>query len=288
MSGKKKNGVFSKFIDWITLSVMSLFSGKLKKSMIAEQYEINKEEWKRLSPGLAASGGFIEKQSELSGIKYGTNKGRIGKKLFDGREMNGSDNTCEVIAVYNAMQYIFRAETVGDAKNEMSADAAGTASVNATVKLPGLPELLRSFSKKGIAYKGMFGTNPRALKKYLREKGYTVEELKASKINQKNCESFEKEYSVFVFTTFNKGQNPFSMVHTMCITAEDQSDSSVKAGTTDNSDASAVDEASKKGILKYQIHNDYEGSKCYDSLYEAVMGYNEGKGHPLYLLAVKK
>ena len=262
----RKNGFFSNLIDRVTLAVMSLFSGKLKKSLIAEQYSVNKEAWRDYISDKKIR--FIEDQSSLTAFRYGTNKGRIGRKLFDGKEMTGADNTCEVIAVYNVLQYL-------NGGNSKKNDNTG-ASVE-------FPELLRAFSKKGIAYKGMFGTNPRALKKYFKEKGYEVEELKASKISPINCERFEKEYRVFVLTTFNKGQNPFSMVHTMCITAGGAEDCDVRTG-----DKTVRDSAELKNTVKYRLHNDYEGSKLYDSLYDAVTGYNDGKGHPVYLLAVRE
>ena len=289
----KKKGFFANFIDKATLSVMSICSGRLSKEMVEEQYAVNKEAWKAyLEAGQSASakmdgkggspradgkgesqktddnvasqktvgtGGqvcalrLIEDQSALTSFRYGTNKGRIGKKLFNGKEMTGADNTCEVIAVYNAMTYL-----------AMQSDDAQAAGGHGSAKtLPGLPELIRSFSKKGIAYRGMFGTNPKAMKEYLVKRGYTVEELCASKLSRKNCEKAEKNYRAFILTTFNEGQNPFSMVHTMCVTKNVSS-----AGTV------------------FQLHNDYEGSKEYASLYEAAIGYNNGKGHPITLLCV--
>ncbi|MBR1675425.1 MAG: hypothetical protein IJ703_10790 [Eubacterium sp.] len=253
---EKKNGIFSGLFDRITLRVFAIFSGKLKKSLITEQYEKNREAWKKFKPTLEETGGFIEKQSEMKNFAYGTNKGFVGKKLFDGREMNGSDNTCEVIAVYNVTNYL-------------GVSTRGTS-------IADIPLLIRSFSHKGVAYKGMFGTNPKALKRYLKEKRYTVEDLKGSKINKANCDKLEKKYRAFIFSAFNKGQNPFSMIHTMCITVCD--------GESGGSDQ--LDGADETGSKQYQIHNDYEGSKCYNSLYEAVTGYNDGEGHPVYLIAV--
>jgi len=241
---KKRLG--SRLVDRISLFVLSVFQGHLKKGLIEEQYRINKKAWKDYSDkflGDGADGIYIEKQSEMKAFRYGTNKGRVGRKLFNGKEMTGADNTCEVIAVHNLMRSLGR----------------GSDSV------PDFPELLRHFSKKGIAFRGMFGTNPGAMKRFLTGMGYTVEKLSSPGKNSEKCDELEKDYDAFILTTFNEGQNPFSMVHTMCITKEEGEN--------------------ERKI--FRIHNDYQGSRSYDSLYKAAVGYNDGKGHPIVIYAVR-
>ena len=95
--------------------------------------------------------------------------------------------------------------------------------------------------------------------------GYTVEKLSSLGKNSEKCDELEKDYDAFILTTFNEGQNPFSMVHTMCITKEEGEN--------------------ERKI--FRIHNDYEGSRSYDSLYKAAVGYNDGKGHPIVIYAVR-
>ncbi|MCR5149018.1 MAG: hypothetical protein K6C35_08660 [Eubacterium sp.] len=282
---------FSNLIDRASLLVMSLFSGKLKKEMLAEQHRINKAAWREYLKKLKETGGFIENQREMTDFRYGTNKGRIGRKLFNGKEMTGADNTCEVIAVYNAINFL---------------------SKGSNMDTVGFPELLRSFSEKGIAFRGMFGTSPGALIKYLKSKGYKVEKLKASKINEENCAALERKYKTFIFSSFNQGQNPFSMIHTMCITKEELgadggsepvqnipdesiavkkitddkiSYNNISAMSDNNITDNNITDNNMNGIFK--VHNDYEGNKTYSSLYAAVSGYNGGKGHPVIIIAAE-
>lgn len=318
----KNNGFISNLIDRITLAVMTLFSGKLRKKMIDEQYAVNKEAWRKYlsrraavkisgdasgdhdilaaadaESGRSGSAGLIEDQSELGGFAYGTNKGRIGKKLFNGKVMTGADNTCEVIAVYNVMYFLdgMRMQEYSDnVKNEgrkTVREEAGknkTGTLNRHSDIPELPELLREFSRKGIAYRGMFGTAPKALGRYLRNSGYNVEELKASKIDRENCGRFGEKFKTFIFTTFNEGHNPFSMIHTMCITKEIKGGNTAGMQKPDSNDQQIRNILDDKNVDNsvFQIHNDYEGSKCYVSLYDAVTGYNGGKGHPIVLMGV--
>ena len=71
---------------------------------------------------------------------YLEDKNKKQYKLFDGKKMTGADNTCEVIAVFNALMSIGR-------------------------PVP-LPTLLSTFSSGGIALDGMFGTDFTRLQKY--------------------------------------------------------------------------------------------------------------------------
>ena len=258
----KKKGIFSNLIDRLSLAVMSVLSGHIKNKLINEQYLTNKEAWHKYLKNTPAAGSInlIEDQTLLSEFRYGTNKGFIGKKLFNGKEMTGADNTCEVIALYNAMHFL-------EYQNFSAQKKSPEQSVPDSFKPShhSFPQLLRLFSKKGISLRGMFGTNPNALYKYLLNHKYNVEKIKSSKINEKNCRSFEEKYPVYIFSTFNEGQNPWSMIHTMCITRDSLS-------------------ASQKA--SYRIHNDYEGSKSYPTLYDAVTGYNNGKGHPIIIFGV--
>ena len=69
----------------------------------------------------------------------------------------------------------------------------------------------------------------------------------------------QENYDTFIMTAFNRGQNPFSNVHTMCITKE-------KGG--------------------YQRHNDYEKEQFYTTVYDAVQKYHGGRGHAICVIAV--
>lgn len=216
----------------IILTVCRWLRYPLSDKLIEKQYENNIKAWKTLEYG-----GYINNQRKLNLIEYGRS-GRLGQILFfDKQKMTAADNSCEVIAVYNVLNYY----------NNIYEEL--------------FPDLLKHFSKKGICFGGKFGTDPCYLKSYFPENEYEIRELFGKKINAENLLDYENEFDAYIFTALNKAHNPFSMVHTMFI---------------------------EKTVTGYKIHNDYEGNKEYDNLYNAVTGYNEGKGQPLYFIAIRK
>jgi hypothetical protein len=219
-----------KIYETLTIAFFSLFSGKLKNKLIDEQYEFNKSAWEKLN----GNGSFVEYQPNLTTMRYG-HAGPIGRKLFfHGKHLTAANNTCEVISVYNAL--------------------------HAFGKDRSLPDLIKEFSKKGICANGCFGTSPKALKRFFDREGYKTELLVGKDLSDEALSAWEKEYDVFLLTSFNRGYNPFHMVHTMCISHE------------------------KDGFIR---HNDYRPRTPLKSLKEGVYGYNEGESRPICLLAVK-
>lgn len=95
----------------------------------------NKPQWEQYRKDALSAEGFIERQSVLTGMKYGT--------------VSVSFSGCEVIAVYNALH-----DLLGD-KDPQS-----------------LPELIRFFELHGMAAGGKFGTSPCSVPDYFRAAGF--------------------------------------------------------------------------------------------------------------------
>ncbi|MBR1472097.1 MAG: hypothetical protein IJ600_10715 [Lachnospiraceae bacterium] len=230
--------MFENMIDHATLGVFGLLSGGLKKETAEEQYQKNKEAWEKREA--KARHRYIERQPELTDLHYGTASRLEQKLFFGGRKLSAAENACEVIAVYNALLALRRG---GEQKG----------------RLWSFPALLRYFSAKGICANGVFGTSPKALEHFFEQHGYRTETLRGSRITEEALLGMQQSCGAFILTAFNEGQNPFHMVHTMCISRE------------------------KDG---YHRHNDYEVPKAYESLYAAVQDYHGGRGHALCVVGV--
>ncbi len=201
--------------DKLILIFMQLFSGKLKKSTVDRQYTENVKVWRGVTPesrqsgtekGTASSGirakaldeslRYIEYQSALGALSYGSSGWLSDKLFFGGQHMTAADNACEVIAVYN----LFAALDMKEGHD--------------------LPELIRAFSEKGICFKGRFGTGPKALVDYLASEGLKVAAVSAGRLDREHIGRLEAEYDAFIFMAYNRAHKVTSMLHTMCISKE--------------------------------------------------------------------
>ena len=179
---------------------------------------------------------YIEYQTKMKNIQYGRAT-RLSEKIFlSGKSLNAAINSCEIIAVYNALIHINKS------KDE------------------NFPELIRYFSQKGIVAGGLFGTSPKAIEDYFRENDYKIKSLKGGSITMDRLKNIQKDNRTFIFTAYNKKHNPFSMIHTMCVTKEKN---------------------------KYVLHNG-TGRETYSDLAEVVVNYNKGLGETIYLLCIEK
>ncbi len=241
-------------MDQATVAFFRVFSKSLKKTTAKEQYTLNTEAWKEKQQSAVrekineAAGTddippYVEYQANLTWLKYGEATGLQRKLFFQGRELTAAENACEVIAVYNALLALEKARGQNGKKR----------------KRRSLPELLYLFSQKGMCNKGVFGTSPKALEKYFREHNFRTAYVAGKQITEEALSEMQDNYDAFLFTAFNRGQNPFSNVHTMCITKE-------KGG--------------------YQRHNDYEKEQFYETVYDAVHLYHGGRGHAICVIAV--
>lgn len=127
------------------------------------------------------------------------------------------------------------------------------------------PDLITYFEQRGITCLGAFGTSPFSLIKYLRTLGCNIIYYNYKKWLQICSEKrlyheFTDNHKVFIFMTYNNANSIRDMIHTMCVTKEDG---------------------------YYKIHNDYEGSKDYPTLLEAVEGYRDGKSRMILIMGIK-
>ena len=199
---------------------------------------------------------YIERQPDLKELLYGMQNDKLSKKYIGGKELRANENSCEVIAVYNASLDIHKFD--------------GLLAIDSFV------HYLDLFEGKGIVKSGYFGTSGMAIyryykdiyksrKKYLKSiyktenKKLGVEKITGSRINKKNLERFEKEYKSYIMMSYNDARDINEMVHTICI-------SKTKDG--------------------YKAHNDYEGSRESKILFDAVFGYNEYLSKPIMLIGL--
>lgn len=210
---------------------MSLSGGRLSHALSEKQYINNLECWDRHLASHPKDP--LEDQRLIPDISYGRCS-RFNERIFlKGRPLNASVNSCEVIAVWHALRYCGH-------------------------DIP-FPALLRHFSKKGICAGGLFGTSPRYLAGFFRDRGFDTEVLTGPAITPAVLEKKGSAVSLCILTSFNRAHNPFSMVHTMCITKEDG---------------------------HWIRHNDNGAKKC-ATLSDAVFTYNSSLSSPLQLILLK-
>ncbi len=223
--------MFKSLITQLTLSLMSLFGGRLSHTLADKQYVHNLDSW--AAHLLSHPSDPLEDQRLIPDISYGRTS-RLNERLFlKGRRLNASENACEVIAVWHALKY-------------------------AGHDIP-FPALLKHFSKKGICAGGLFGTSPRYLVRFFKERGFDTEVITGSAITPALLEEKESGAKLCILTSFNRGHNPFHMIHTMCLTKE-------------------------SGC--WTRHNDNGARKC-PSLSDAVFTYNSSLSSPLQLILLK-
>mgnify|MGYP007069852379 CR=1 FL=1 len=233
----------SKMFERVFYSIYGLFSGKLNSDLAGEQYTQNVLFWENYKQEQTKGRKkkdtrYLENQHRFGGMVYGKANRLEQRLFFKGKALTAADNCCEVIAVYNVLQSL----------EEDREDAD-------------FPELLRAFSGKGIAAKGVFGTTPQAMIAFMKERGYETAVLKATGITRAACDRVEEEYAAFFYVCFNEKNRPWKMIHTMAVTKENHA---------------------------FVLHNDLEGSRVADHLYDLICGYNKGINGPIVLVAVRR
>lgn len=169
--------------DLTLLGVLSLLSTiGLPASTVKEHRTNNDAAWKKYQTD-HNDGKYIEDQNGMTGIQYGNH--------------NGDYNTCEVIATYNALQYL----TDGSSPDSF-------------------PKLLEYFEKNGITAFGELGTSPEAIDSYFEQKGYDTQILAGNNISSSNISDMSKNYDTYIMTTYNNQSDLSSMIHTVSITVE--------------------------------------------------------------------
>lgn len=212
------------------------YFGRLSEWQRAQHLQQNRIAWERRSTdclSTAADGQcYLERQKALAHDNPDTDCIFGMQKK---RPLSADYNSCEVIAVYNCLRYFGK-----------EAD---------------FPGLLETFEEKGVALGGFFGTDPRALQRYLKFQGFEVERLRGN-IPAEGLSAFAERYTAFIVCLYNRPNSMEDGIHTMCIT---------KFG--------------EKGFL---IHNDYRtfGKVLFSSPEETISSYREGKARMLLLYGI--
>lgn len=186
---------------------------------------------------------FIEGQNDMQKIAFGGGfvpfidrmiLGRDKSEMLERkRDLSACKNACEVIALYNCFVALH------EGKSPFS-----------------FPDLLGQFEKKGILFGGLFGTSMKSVARWSGAlPGYEVCYFSKRKLQQYLQEIYElpqeetREFSAFIVSFWNKKNNPFKGIHTVCITR------------------------SKNG---YVIHNLYENNRMIltDALEDALLRTN--------------
>ncbi|MBQ8975424.1 MAG: hypothetical protein IJ072_06880 [Oscillospiraceae bacterium] len=183
----------ARLVLWVMQLASALF--RVPKKTVQAHYEENVRLWGELKSSVLTQG-YIDRQEALGSMLYGVNRPALSRGLLGGRALNGAENTCEVIAVYNALT------------------ALGERDID-------LPELLRIFESGGISLMGYFGTSIYALRRFFKKRGYTVRALVGRAARDGALDDLSARGAVFVAVMFNSRDRLYDMVHTVCIAPKD-------------------------------------------------------------------
>lgn len=236
--------------DSSVLAAMTLLTlaNTISSETIQEHRAHNDKVWKE-EEGKFTNKGYIERQYEMSDILYGKQNDKLNDLLFNGNELSGADNACEVIAAYNAQVSL----------NE------GTSPVS-------FPALLEYFEGKGMMLDGYFGTSPESIAAYFESSGYDTRILVGNGITDKTMSGLQNSYDSYIVTVYNDRNDITNQIHTMSITAEPN-------GTDDMGNIK----------YQYVIHNDYKEDKNkhkFDTLAAALDSYDK-KYEPISVIGIR-
>lgn len=152
---------------------------------------------------ITQGGVYIEHQfADLSDMQFGNDYGKIVDGiLFDDRPLTARENSCEVIATYNAL---------------VSLSDTG-------IPDESFPDLLYHFEQDGMALSGNFGTRPDAICSYFEGKeGYAAEMFKGASIEAGGSAytKLEQNYDTYILTAWNTEGNIMDGIHTVSITRD--------------------------------------------------------------------
>lgn len=153
-------------LTWFGLSKQAIKANDEVNRAVLEKQEL----WPR--------GGYIERQSELSALRFG-------------KSYTMAYGGCGLIALYNTLVALGKAPT-GEVFLKLAAD----------------------LQRRGAAWGGKYGIHPTSIKRWFKKHGIAVKRLK---ISEESFAQNETEYKVFVVTILN-GAGLRNWVHTVCIT----------------------------------------------------------------------
>ena len=129
-------------------------------------------------PVIRDKNGYIEDQGTYADLHYG--------------KVHMAYAGCEIIAVYNALRFL------------------------SPYSHPSLPALIRDFEKDGMVLSGHFGTSPKALARYLKILGHTVEIA----TDESAFPALTDSCTCLLLTYYNDKRDIFKEIHTICLTKE--------------------------------------------------------------------
>lgn len=238
---------------------------RVSQEVSAQHRRENEKAWQEKGHlALDSHGVFLEYQNRLDFLQYGRQNDWLSRHLLNGRMLTGKENTCEVSAVYNSLCYLGKMSAENEQKSH-DLDMKNLVSEGIIKNTITFPALLEYFEGNGLAFGGYFGTSPKAIGTYLRCQGFQVKTLTGRQITKPAVEMLEKDMPhemprAYILTGLNDKNRLSGMIHTMCITKETNG---------------------------YVMHNDYEGTKVYGSLTEAVFGYRSGMGKPMMVMRIE-
>lgn len=172
------------------LELLSKVSTLSDKKALANK-DHNDKIWPEVSKA-AMKGRFIEAQHSMTELRYGKGVKLFDKMFMNGNPIDGAQNTCGIISLYNAF------EDLG---------------LN-----PDMPKLLYDFERKGIILKGYFGSSFKQIIRYIKDKGLVYDTAFGKGITEEKLDYLQSQYKAFIMITYNDYRSVFAMMHTMCIT----------------------------------------------------------------------
>lgn len=182
--------------DFTAIYIMTLMSQPIDEDITRYHLFINKNSWIQCiadadKKDAVIQNGYIEHQKQLDNFFYG---------YWCGEDLTADYNSCEVIAVYNALQSI--GNHTFDSKHDF-------------------PVLLAQFEAKGVALGGKYGTSPKIMNEYLIEEGYSTEMTEGIFVNiPEIVYNIQENYSAYIITVYNDKGDLSEQIHTMCVTNE--------------------------------------------------------------------
>lgn len=122
------------------------------------------------------------------------------------------------------------------------------------------PDLIREIEPKGAVLGGYFGVSPHMMIKCLEDKGLETRRFKSKYLKADNLDASSGEFEAFLMFAYNDGNDISNLLHHVCI-------------------------VKRNGYFKILNAND---DNLYDSLSKAVWGYNNSKGKPILVTAVRR
>jgi hypothetical protein len=189
-------------MNLLIILFMRLFSliNSLKPFEIQMHKAGNKKAWEAYLR--RNRGDFIEDQEGLSDFRYGRNAGSfitgrtVGMdRIHPDGTIKGSANTCQVVAVYNALV-------------AMEGRGCGVTPV----------EIIEYFEKKGLVLNGCLGSSPAAAVAFFKNRGYRTRFMRAGFLSGADYDRLRREYESFIFIAMNDRHSVFKGLHVMSVT----------------------------------------------------------------------